>query len=74
MATQLKKIMCDMDMSCKELQLVTGLSKNTISNYVNGHTRPHPDKAYIIADALGLHVNKVFPDLYRYSQLKKVRS
>ncbi|RXT00988.1 helix-turn-helix transcriptional regulator [Ammoniphilus sp. CFH 90114] len=66
--SMLKVILAERDISQKELAAVTGLSTKTISQICSGKQKPQIDNAYLISEALGLHVTKVFP---QYSGLTK---
>lgn len=72
--TQIKRIMFEREISLKELSLETGISYNNLSRIVNGKQTPHLDTAHLIAETLNLHINKVFPNLYSYEQIKKKRT
>ncbi len=69
--SRLKVILAEMDISQKELAAKTGLARNTISAIVNGERTPHIDSAHRIARALGVHINKLFPGLFTYSQIRR---
>ncbi len=71
--SRLKVILAENDITIKELATATGLSRTNLSNIVNGKQRPQVDNAYLIADALGMHINKVFPNYYRYEAVSRRR-
>jgi predicted transcriptional regulator len=68
--SKLKMILCERDISIKELAGASGLPYDTVIRIVNGR-KPHLDNAYAISDALGLHINKAFPNLYSYARVHK---
>lgn len=74
-ATKLKHILIDKDINLRELSEISGISYSHLSKIVNGKQKPNPQTAHLISRALGYKdENKVFPNLYTYSQLKKSRS
>lgn len=63
-ATRLKIVMADRDVNTQELAYMTGLSPGTISRLRSGNVRrPKSDTVYLIAEALGVKVNSIWPDL-----------
>jgi transcriptional regulator with XRE-family HTH domain len=66
-------ILAENDISIKELAAASGLHAGTLSRIVNGR-KPTIDSAYAISDALGLHVNKVFPNYYSYASLHQFKN
>ena len=68
--SRLKVILAEKDISIKELAAISGVSYNACSRIVNGR-KPQLDNAYAIAEALEMHINKVFPNHYDYASLKK---
>lgn len=71
--SHLKVIMAERDIRVKELAAATGIKYETLRRIVNG-TKPHLDHAYTIADALGMHINRVFPNYYTYESIQKKRT
>jgi putative transcriptional regulator len=73
--SRLKVILVERDMSIKELSRKTGLSERTLSRIVNGHSIPTLNNAYLIADAVGQHISKVFPNTFSYKRMsnRKIR-
>jgi transcriptional regulator with XRE-family HTH domain len=69
--SKLKVILAERDISIKELAAATGLHPDTLGRIANGR-KPNIDSAYTIAEALGMHINKVFPNHYEYSSLKRL--
>jgi DNA-binding Xre family transcriptional regulator len=60
---ELRKIMVDKDWNVNELADKSGLSRKTISSILNGRVRkPRRDTMEMIADALGVRINKIWPD------------
>jgi len=72
--SRLKVILAENDITLKELAYATGLSYTNLSAISNGKKRPQIDNAYLIADALGMHINKVFPNYYKYESLRRKRT
>jgi transcriptional regulator with XRE-family HTH domain len=72
--SRLKVILAENDITLKELASTTGLNYTNLSAIANGKQRPQIEKAYVIAEALGMHVNKVFPNYYRYESLTRRRT
>lgn len=72
--SKLKVILAENDISIKELAASTGLSSRTLSDIVNGKSRPYIDNAYAIAEALGLHIDRVFPNYYKYGLIARRRT
>lgn len=68
--SRLKVLLAEHDIRIKELAAASGVPYKTCQAIANGR-RPHIDNAYAISEALGLHINKVFPDLYEYSAIQK---
>lgn len=69
--SRLKVILVERDMSVLELAEKTGLSARSISRFVNGHTTPTINNAYKISDILGLHITKVFPNVFNYKRISR---
>jgi transcriptional regulator with XRE-family HTH domain len=72
--SRLKVILVENDITLKELASATGLSYTNLSAIANGKKRPQIDNAYLISEALGMHINKVFPNYYRYESVSKRRT
>lgn len=71
--SKLKMILCERDISIKELAAATGINYQTCVSIVNGR-RPTRDHASDIADALNCRVSKLFPDLDNYGNLRRKMS
>jgi len=69
----LRITMAKKGLQTRELSHMSGVSERTISRLINGHGNPTYDTAYSLADALNVHVNKLFPDL-DYHRIKKNRT
>jgi DNA-binding XRE family transcriptional regulator len=68
--SRLKVILAERDITVKELSYMSGVSYGTCSAIVNGR-KPQIETAYKIADALGMHINRVFPNYYTYEKIKR---
>lgn len=72
--SRLKVILAENDITITELALATGISRTNLSAIVNGKQRPYIDNAYTIAEALGLHIDRVFPNYYSYEAVARRRT
>ncbi|MEW9673501.1 helix-turn-helix transcriptional regulator [Ammoniphilus sp. 3BR4] len=72
--SRLKVILAEKDITIKELAAATGLSRNNLTAIVNGKQRPYIDNAYMIAEALGMHIDRVFPNYYKYESKARRRT
>ncbi|MFB5192931.1 helix-turn-helix domain-containing protein [Alicyclobacillus fastidiosus] len=62
-AARLRVLMAERDLNVQELADITGLSRVTISRLRTGWVeRPTYDTARLIADALGVKLNNIWPD------------
>ena len=62
-ATKLRIIMAERDINTQELADLAGVSRSTISSLRTGRVRnPNPDTAYLIAKALGVKTNSIWPN------------
>lgn len=68
--SELKKILAELDLTIKELSASSGVNYKTLSGIVNGR-KTKIDNAYAISEALNMHIDHVFPDLYLYAKKKK---
>jgi transcriptional regulator with XRE-family HTH domain len=59
--SKLRVLLAERDMQIKELAAASGVSYSTLKGLVSGRN-PTEKNAYAVAEALGLHVSKVFPD------------
>lgn len=58
----MKKIRLERGMTQKELGEKTGITTEMISQYENMYRKPSPERAKLIADALGVKVEHIFPE------------
>lgn len=58
--SKLKVYMAEKDIRAKEFCYMANVSKDTLSNIMNGKSKPTINVAYRIADALGIKVNNIF--------------
>jgi len=70
--SKLRVIMAIKGWGVKELSNHSGVSYGTCSNAVNGK-KIRLDSAYDIAEALGMHIDKVFPGHYSYANRTRSR-
>ncbi|MDE3839348.1 XRE family transcriptional regulator [Bacillus methanolicus] len=42
------------------IQKELGISKNTLTNWCSGHTYPTIDKAFLLADLLGVNIEDLY--------------
>ena len=68
--SRLKVILAEKDITIKELAGLSGVSYDACSRIASGR-KPQIENAYAIAEALGMHINKVFPNYYTYSRLMR---
>jgi predicted transcriptional regulator len=68
--SKLKVILAERDIQIKELAARSGVPYETLRGIVNGR-RPLINNAYAISEALNMHIDLVFPDLYSYVQKRK---
>jgi transcriptional regulator with XRE-family HTH domain len=62
-ATRLRMIMAERDINTQELADRAGVSRATVSSLRTGRTKnPNPDTAYLIAKALGVKTNSIWPN------------
>lgn len=60
---ELRKIMIDRDINVTELADKSGVSTWTISAIIHGRVnRPTRDTKELLSDALGVRINKIWPD------------
>jgi DNA-binding XRE family transcriptional regulator len=63
-ATKLRMLMAERDINVSELADRSGVSKATISALrYNPQRRPNIETARLIANALGVRINSIWPDL-----------
>ncbi|QQE81612.1 helix-turn-helix transcriptional regulator [Alicyclobacillus sp. SO9] len=63
-AARLRVLMAERDFTVKELSYSSGVSRATISALRNGHVkRPNRETAELLADALGVRLNSIWPKL-----------
>lgn len=70
--SKLKVLLTENDIRIKDLSAASGIPYKTCQAIASGR-RPTIDHAYRISEALGLHIDRVFPDLYEYSTLQRNR-
>jgi len=58
--TLFKKIILERGLSYNVVAKMTGLNKNTISNYANGYRTPDLDTTCVILNCLGLEANSIY--------------
>jgi transcriptional regulator with XRE-family HTH domain len=61
---EIRKLMVDAELNILELAEKSKVSRWTISNIIHGKVRrPTRDTMELIADALGVKINKIWPDV-----------
>lgn len=70
--SRLKVILAERDIRINELSNASGVSYSACRAIINGR-KPTIDTAYAISESLGLHIDRVFPNLYSYSALQQNR-
>lgn len=62
-AARLRVLMAERDLNVSELADMAGISRHTVTRLRTGAVkRPTYDTAHLIADALGVKVNSIWPD------------
>lgn len=61
----LDKIMYNKNLSIRQLSIMTGIPKSTISDIVSGKTMPRIDTLEIIAQGLKIHISDLYESDYK---------
>lgn len=61
----LDKIMYDKNLSIRQVSLITGIPKSTISDMVSGKTVPRIDTLEIIAKGLKIRISDLYESDYK---------
>lgn len=61
----LDKIMYDKNLSIRQLSIITGIPKSTISDIASGRTMPRIDTLEIIAKGLKIHISDLYESDYK---------
>lgn len=61
----LDKIMYDKNLSIRQLSIMTGIPKSTISDIASGRTMPRIDTLEIIAKGLKIHISDLYESDYK---------
>ena len=61
----LDKIMCENNLSIRQVSIMTGISKSTISRIVNGEVSPTADTLERIAKGLKVRISDLYESPYQ---------